>query len=189
MLSAWIMPQSTLRPYFSPFLSLLVVMGSWRPGPPSWDLWWWCHWMLVWVKCSSIPAPGKAAREHGHGWLLLDPEPLSSQWNIFTFSPFRRIILIDSDCMPIFTFLLKELMVFFGISRCPWDYRFFLLCCCFLPLNGIFLQWNYRRHTDQGNVCFRTFSLPRWTQWQLPKVTYRSKLPREKSPKHFCLVT
>ncbi|XP_030878832.1 zinc transporter ZIP11-like [Leptonychotes weddellii] len=33
-------------------------------------------------------------------------------------------------------------------------------------------------------------SLRHWAQWQLLKVTtYRSKLPREKLPKHFCLVT
>jgi len=58
------------------------------------------------------------------------------------------------------------------------------------PLHRIFLWRDYQGHPDQGNLCCHTFSLRHWAQWQLLKVTtYRSKLPREKLPKHFCLVT
>lgn len=57
------------------------------------------------------------------------------------------------------------------------------------PLLGLFLRWENQGPTDQGSLCFCTFGLPHWTQWQLLKVTYRSKLPRERSPKHLCLVT
>lgn len=31
-------------------LPLSVETGSWRPGPPSWASWWWCHWTWGWAK-------------------------------------------------------------------------------------------------------------------------------------------
>lgn len=58
------------------------------------------------------------------------------------------------------------------------------------PLHRIFLWRYYQGRPDQGSLCCHTFSLPHWAQWQLLKVTAcRSKLPREKPPKHFCLMT
>lgn len=52
-------------------------------------------------------------------------EPRAS---FFTLKPFyfpsHHIILIDSDYRTILTFLLREIMILFGISRCSRNYGF-----------------------------------------------------------------
>lgn len=80
--------------------------------------------------------------------------------------------------MTIFSFLLREMVVLFGISGSHRTTDFRLATTW--TLSSVGKPRTYR----SGKSLLCTFGLPHWTQWQLLEVTYRSKLP-----KHLRLVT